>query len=98
MPVALLQPGVYIEELPSGVRAGLGLLCAARQALPLPLLEELLGWKAADGETAALQAELQRELQLTVQQFGWNSVETLGWGVKGSQQGMASLAAIAGVS
>lgn len=41
------------DALSSGVRAGLGLLCAARQALPLPLLEELLGWKAADGDTAA---------------------------------------------
>jgi hypothetical protein len=51
-----------------------------------------------DGETASLQAELQKQLQLAVQQFGWNSVETLGWGAKGSQQGMASLTAIAGVS
>jgi len=52
----------------------------------------------ADGEIAPLQAELQRQLQLAVQQFGWKSVEKLGWGAKGSQQGMASLAAIAGVS
>lgn len=41
------------DSLPATVQAGLGLLCAARQALPLPLLEELLGWKAADGDTAA---------------------------------------------
>jgi hypothetical protein len=52
----------------------------------------------ADGEIASLQAELQGHLQLAVQQFGWKSVETLGWGVKGTQQGMASLAAVAGVT
>ena len=40
------------DALPARVRAGLGLLCAARQALPLTLLEELLGWKATDGATA----------------------------------------------
>ena len=40
------------DGLPAPVQAGLGLLCAARQALPLPLLEELLGWKASDGDTA----------------------------------------------
>lgn len=51
-----------------------------------------------DGEMASLQAELQGQLQLAVQQFGWKSVEKLGWGAKGSQQGMAALAAIAGVS
>ncbi|MBK9949708.1 MAG: hypothetical protein IPP12_21460 [Nitrospira sp.] len=47
---------------------------------------------------ASLQAELQGQLQLAVQQFGWKSVEKLGWEAKGSQQGMAALAAIAGVS
>ena len=52
----------------------------------------------ADGEIASLQSELQEQLQLVVQQFSWKSVEKLGWGAKGSQQGMASLVAIAGVS
>lgn len=33
------------DGLPQDVRAGLALLCAARQSLPLPLLGELLGWK-----------------------------------------------------
>ncbi|MDH4152903.1 MAG: hypothetical protein OEV01_03870 [Nitrospira sp.] len=51
-----------------------------------------------DGEITSLQAELQEQLQLAVQQFGWNSIKTLGWETRGSQQGMASLAAIAGVS
>ena len=51
-----------------------------------------------DGEIASLHAELQRQLQLAVEQFGWKSVEALGWGTKGSPQGTASLAAIAGVS
>lgn len=51
-----------------------------------------------DGEIASLQSELQGQLQLTVQQFGWKSIEALGWGERGSQQGMASLAAVAGVS
>lgn len=51
-----------------------------------------------DGEIASLQAGLQERFQLAVHQFGWQSVEPLGWGTKGGQQGMASLAAIAGVS
>lgn len=51
-----------------------------------------------DGEMASLQAELEGHLQLAVQQFGWKSVEKLGWGAKGSEQGIAALAAIAGVS
>ncbi len=51
-----------------------------------------------DGEMIALQTELQGQLQLAVQQLSWKSVEALGWGTKESQQGMASLAAIAGVS
>lgn len=51
-----------------------------------------------DGEIASLQAGFQERLQLAVHQFGWESVETLGWEAKGSQQSMASLAAIAGVS
>ena len=59
------QPLPRAEQLPKGLRgflqrlweglspearAALGLLCAARQALPIPLLGELLGWKddAAD--------------------------------------------------
>ncbi len=52
----------------------------------------------ADGEIAPLQSELQGQLQLAVQAFNWQSVEALGWGGEESHQGMASLAAIAGVS
>lgn len=51
-----------------------------------------------DGEIASLQAELQEQLRLAAQPFGWKSIETLGWEARGSQQGMTSLAAIAGVS
>ena len=36
------------DKLAPDARAGLALLCAARQALPLPLLTELLGWKAGE--------------------------------------------------
>lgn len=52
----------------------------------------------AEGEIASLQSEIQAQFQFAVQQFGWKSIEALGWGERGSQQGMASLAAIAGVS
>jgi len=37
------------EKLSQDTRAALALLCAARQALPLPLLGELLGWKKGEG-------------------------------------------------
>lgn len=50
-----------------------------------------------DEEIASLQAELHGQLQLVVHQFGWKSIEQFGWGARGSQQGMASLAALAGV-
>jgi hypothetical protein len=51
-----------------------------------------------DGEIGSLQGGLQRQLQLAVQPFGWHSVETLGWGAKERRQGLAALAALAGVS
>ncbi|HMS83205.1 MAG TPA: hypothetical protein PKD12_06115 [Nitrospira sp.] len=50
-----------------------------------------------DGEIAMLQTGIQERFQLAVHQFGWQSIDTLGWGAKGGHQGMASLAAIAGV-
>ncbi len=51
----------------------------------------------ADGDAAGLQAQIEAQLQLSVEPLGWKSVETLGWVAKGSHPGMTSLAAIAGV-
>ncbi|MBH0208191.1 MAG: hypothetical protein HP495_06690 [Nitrospira sp.] len=51
-----------------------------------------------DGEVASLRDELQGPFRLDVQQLDWKSIEALGWGSRGSQHSMASLAAIAGVS
>lgn len=49
------------EGLTQEARAALGLLCTARQALPIPLLCELLGWK---DETAATFLRAARPLLL----------------------------------
>jgi hypothetical protein len=51
----------------------------------------------ADGEVSALQEQIEGELQLSVGQLDWKSVETLGWVAKGTHRGMASLAALAGL-
>lgn len=51
----------------------------------------------ADGDVSAFQELIETELRLSVEQLGWESVEALGRMVKGSQRGMTSLAAMAGV-
>lgn len=51
----------------------------------------------AEGEVAALQKRIEGELHLSVEQLDWTSIETLGWVTKGTQRGMASLAALAGL-
>ena len=51
----------------------------------------------ADGEIAAFQKLMEAELQLSVVQLGWDSVEALGRLDKESHRGLPSLAAMAGV-
>lgn len=51
----------------------------------------------AEGDISAFQELVEAELRLSVEQLGWESVETLGRMAKGSHRGMASLAAMAGV-
>lgn len=51
-----------------------------------------------DGDLVALKTRLEAGLELSVEQLGWGALETLGWVAKGSHRGMASLAAMAGVS
>ena len=51
----------------------------------------------ADGDISAFQQLIEAELRLSVEQLGWESVETLGRMAKGSHRGMTSLAAMAGV-
>jgi Tfp pilus assembly PilM family ATPase len=51
----------------------------------------------ADGDIAAFQKLIETELHLSVEQLGWESVEALGRMATGSDRGMTSLAAVAGV-
>jgi hypothetical protein len=51
----------------------------------------------AEGEVSILQELIEGELQLSVEQLDWKSIETLGWVEKGHQRGMTSLAALAGL-
>lgn len=51
-----------------------------------------------DGELAGLKAKLEAGLDLSVEQVGWGRHERLRLVAKGGHQGMASLAALAGVS
>jgi hypothetical protein len=51
-----------------------------------------------DGELAGLKTKLEAGLELSVEQVGWGALERLGVVAKGGHQGMASLAAMAGVS
>lgn len=71
-------------------------LDACQQRHPKVIVKEAI--LCADGDLSALQAQIEAELDLSVEQLGWRSVEALGWATKGSQHGMASLAAMAGVS
>ncbi|MGZ8374664.1 MAG: hypothetical protein ACXW4A_07000 [Nitrospira sp.] len=50
-----------------------------------------------DGDIAAFQKLIETELRLSVEQLGWESVEALGRMATGSDRGMTSLAAMAGV-
>jgi hypothetical protein len=51
----------------------------------------------AVGDISAFQELIGAELQLSVEQLGWESIEALGRVAKGSHRGMTSLAAMAGV-
>jgi hypothetical protein len=51
-----------------------------------------------DGGLAALKGRLEAGLELSVEQVGWGALETQGLVAKGGHRGMASLAAMAGVS
>lgn len=51
-----------------------------------------------DGELAGVKPKLEAGLDLTVEQVGWGTLDRLGVVVKGGHQGMASLAAMAGVA
>jgi hypothetical protein len=51
-----------------------------------------------DGELAGVKTRLEAGLELSVEQVGWGALERLGVVAKGGHQGMASLAAMAGVS
>jgi Tfp pilus assembly PilM family ATPase len=51
-----------------------------------------------DGELTGLKTKLEAGLDLSAEQVGWGALERLGLVAKGGHQGMASLAAMAGVS
>jgi Tfp pilus assembly PilM family ATPase len=50
-----------------------------------------------DGDIAAFQKLIEAELHMSVEQLGWESIEALGRVATGSDRGMTSLAAMAGV-
>ena len=51
----------------------------------------------ADGDISAFQELVETELRLSVEQLAWDSIEALGRVASGSDRGMTSLAAMAGV-
>ena len=51
----------------------------------------------ADGDISAFQELMETELRLSVEQLGWDSIEAVGRVATGSDRGMTSLAAMAGV-
>jgi len=52
----------------------------------------------AAGEVSPFQEQIEGELQLSVEQLHWKSIERLGWVAKENHRGMTSLAALAGLS
>lgn len=51
-----------------------------------------------EGEGAVLQARVETSLGLSVEQMDWGVIDALGLAARGSQRGIASLAAMAGIS
>ncbi len=52
----------------------------------------------ADGDLSTLQARMESELELSVEQLGWRSINRFGWMSAENHRTMTSLAAMAGVS
>jgi hypothetical protein len=50
-----------------------------------------------DGEVAALKTRLETSLGLSIEQMDWGVIDALGLAARGSQRGIASLAAMAGI-
>lgn len=71
-------------------------LDACQQRHPSAAIKEAV--VCADGDLSALHTEVESNLDLSVEQLNWRSVEALGWVAKGSHRSMASLAAMAGVA
>jgi hypothetical protein len=67
-----------------------------REQYPSTVIKEAV--ICADGDIPTLQGQMEARLRLSVEQLSWKSVEDLGKVVKGSDGGMASLAAMAGVA
>jgi hypothetical protein len=51
----------------------------------------------SDGEDAALKSQVEARFGLSVEHMDWGVIDALGLAARGSQQGMASLAAMAGL-
>ena len=71
-------------------------LDACQQRHPKALIKEAV--VCADGDVSALGLQIKGDLDLSVEQLNWVSLEALGRTTKGSQRNMASLAAMAGVA
>lgn len=70
-------------------------LDACQQRHPKARIKEAV--ICADGDLSALHAQVEADLDVSVEPLGWSSVEALGWAAKGSKPGITSLAAVAGV-
>jgi hypothetical protein len=71
-------------------------LDVCQQQHPSAVIKEAV--LCADGDLSAWQAQVEAGLDLSVEQLGWGSVDSLGWVAKGSHRGMSAFAAMAGVS
>jgi len=71
-------------------------LDACQQRHPNVMIKQAV--VCADGDVSAFGLQVQCDLDLSVEQLNWASVEALGRMTKGSQRNIASLAAIAGVA
>jgi hypothetical protein len=71
-------------------------LDACQQRYPKAAVKEAV--ICADGDLSALQAQVEAELDLSVEQSGWRSLEGRGRATNNGQRTVAALAALAGVS
>ena len=91
-----MEPGAKADLLDKIVEECGASLDVCQQRHPSAVIKRAV--MCVDEDLASLKPRLEAGLELSVEQVGWGALETLGLVTKGGHRGIASLAAMAGVS